>query len=199
METKRCRRCGEEKARTCFYANKANRDGLGPYCKPCKVAHVAEWRRRNPEKTLAQRAAYRERHAEAIAARVQASKDADPGRWAAYWRDYYSANADTIRARARRWAKDNPGRRMEQERKRRAAKWGAERIETIDRERVIARDNSTCHLCGKKVRRSDIHLDHLIPLSKGGTHTYNNVAVAHSRCNVIRGAGRTPAQLLLIG
>jgi HNH endonuclease len=41
-------------------------------------------------------------------------------------------------------------------------------------------------------------LDHLIPLSRGGTHEPANVSLAHLRCNVSRGAGRKPAQLWLI-
>ena len=27
-------------------------------------------------------------------------------------------------------------------------------------------------------------LDHIIPLSQGGTHTYNNVQLAHFLCNI---------------
>jgi 5-methylcytosine-specific restriction endonuclease McrA len=42
-------------------------------------------------------------------------------------------------------------------------------------------------------------LDHLIPLSKGGNHTSDNLALAHGRCNSRRGAGRIPAQLRLLG
>jgi len=55
----------------------------------------------------------------------------------------------------------------------------------------------TCHICGKKVRRDRIQLDHLIPLSKGGPHTYENLAVSHPYCNQSRGDGRLPAQLRL--
>lgn len=30
-------------------------------------------------------------------------------------------------------------------------------------------------------------LDHIIPLSKGGTHTYDNVQPAHAHCNFMKG------------
>lgn len=29
-----------------------------------------------------------------------------------------------------------------------------------------------------------MHLDHIIPLSKGGTHEPNNVRITHAKCNL---------------
>lgn len=67
------------------------------------------------------------------------------------------------------------------------------------------RDGWRCHLCGGKVpnrdhknRVLDPEIDHLVPVSAGGSHTWDNVALAHRRCNMSRGA-RGPAQLRLLG
>ena len=30
-------------------------------------------------------------------------------------------------------------------------------------------------------------IDHVVPLSKGGTHTWDNVHLAHKRCNMVKG------------
>ena len=81
----------------------------------------------------------------------------------------------------------------------RARKHGAARVEKIDRQYVIARDKSICHICGKRVPAGEIELDHLVPLSRGGDHTHDNVAVSHRVCNRRRGAGHIDAQLRLIG
>jgi 5-methylcytosine-specific restriction endonuclease McrA len=32
-------------------------------------------------------------------------------------------------------------------------------------------------------------LDHKVPLSHGGSHTYSNVQLAHAFCNITKGAG----------
>jgi len=69
-------------------------------------------------------------------------------------------------------------------------------VSAVDRTLVFARDNGICHICKKKVNPKSWHLDHLIPLSKGGEHTYQNVAVAHPFCNLSRG-NRGAAQLRL--
>ena len=46
---KECKKCKEVKPLTDFYKNKANKDGLGSYCKPCSNRITKEWGKRNPE------------------------------------------------------------------------------------------------------------------------------------------------------
>jgi 5-methylcytosine-specific restriction endonuclease McrA len=41
-------------------------------------------------------------------------------------------------------------------------------------------------------------VDHLVPIAAGGSHTWDNVAVAHWDCNQSRGH-TGPAQLRLVG
>jgi len=60
---------------------------------------------------------------------------------------------------------------------------------------VAVRDNWICHLCGgvvpnreSRCRPLDPTIDHLIPLSAGGQHVPENVALAHFICNSRRGA-----------
>ena len=64
---------------------------------------------------------------------------------------------------------------------------------------IIARDDSRCHLCGKKVKPDEIHLDHLVPLSRGGTHDESNIRVAHAFCNLSKRDRPRGEQLLLLG
>ena len=60
--------------------------------------------------------------------------------------------------------------------------------ENISRARVWLRDKGTCGICHEKADKNRWHLDHVIPLSKGGTHTYGNVQVSHPSCNWKKGA-----------
>jgi len=34
----------------------------------------------------------------------------------------------------------------------------------------------------------DLHFDHVVPLSKGGPHTTENIRPSHSTCNLKKGA-----------
>lgn len=74
-----------------------------------------------------------------------------------------------------------------------------ERQERVSRAYIIARDRSRCHLCRKKCDPSEIHLDHLIPLSRGGTHDAANVRVACADCNLSKRADARNDQLMLVG
>lgn len=56
------------------------------------------------------------------------------------------------------------------------------------REAVIARDGYVCGICRGAVEPDDVHIDHIKPWSKGGTHALSNLQVAHSVCNMRKGA-----------
>ncbi|SIQ57535.1 HNH endonuclease [Bacillus cereus] len=72
----------------------------------------------------------------------------------------------------------------------------------ISIERLLKRDGNACYLCGETVNvnidtNDDYYpsIEHLIPIAKGGTHTWGNVKVAHRRCNSLkqdRGVEYTP-------
>lgn len=57
----------------------------------------------------------------------------------------------------------------------------------LNRRAVFARDDSTCQYCGDKAE----NLDHVIPRSRDGTHTWENVVAACRACNTRKG-NRTP-------
>lgn len=53
---------------------------------------------------------------------------------------------------------------------------------------VIMRDGPVCQLCGGDVDLNDVHLDHIMPFSKGGKTVTSNLQVTHSVCNIRKGA-----------
>lgn len=61
----------------------------------------------------------------------------------------------------------------------------------LTRFEIFIRDNFTCQYCSTKT--SQLTLDHVIPRSRGGKHSWENVVGACVSCNH-RKAGRTPAE-----
>lgn len=52
------------------------------------------------------------------------------------------------------------------------------------REQIKRRDNYTCQLCGKYMPDEvGLHIDHIIPISKGGKSVPSNLQVLCSKCN----------------
>lgn len=89
--------------------------------------------------------------------------------------------------RVNRWKSDNPYKARLNSQKtaqtRRARKKAAF-VESITPIIVFERDGWLCGICGKLVGREDASIDHIMPLSKGGLHSYVNVQTSHLRCNV---------------
>lgn len=53
----------------------------------------------------------------------------------------------------------------------------------LSRQNVFLRDDFQCQYCGEIFGERKLTIDHIIPLSKGGTHEWCNVVAACSRCN----------------
>lgn len=113
-----------------------------------------------------------------------------------YYSNYNNERKDDLEYRKRvnkttaEWKKRNPEKANEQWHTRRASKYATE-YEKIDNEIVFKRDNYICQICIVKVDLAlqwpdpmSKSLDHVIPLSKGGTHLYSNVRLAHLICNL---------------
>jgi len=56
-------------------------------------------------------------------------------------------------------------------------------VEDVDHWTVYERDGGICAICCKSVPPSRYGVDHRIPLSRGGEHSYANVQLVHPRCN----------------
>ena len=91
----------------------------------------------------------------------------------------YDRKKDVKRDHRKRWRKHDKG---------------------ITLDALYARDNGICYLCGKPCDYSDMSIndgvfiagnmypsiDHVKPLARGGTHTWDNVKLAHRICNSIK-------------
>jgi 5-methylcytosine-specific restriction endonuclease McrA len=58
------------------------------------------------------------------------------------------------------------------------------KVPPVNRRGVLQRDTHSCQYCGS---RKKLTLDHVIPRSKGGQHTWDNVVTACERCNGTKG------------
>lgn len=104
-------------------------------------------------------------------------------------------NLDMCKKCYRQHMKDNPDKykfietQRRQGRVRRARKRNAP-SEPYTTEQVYKKTNGICGICGKRIRLGlevnnpkRLTVDHIIPLSKGGTDYFENVQPAHSICN----------------
>jgi 5-methylcytosine-specific restriction endonuclease McrA len=142
----------------------------GKRCASCSVVHARDYAR----------------------ARAMRDHDATPRRCAECGQQFSPVYGDKLKRYCSRLCSKKACNRTARIRYK-ALKRGAT-VESVNSTRVFVRDGWLCHLCGgktDKARRGTYHpkapeLDHIVPLSKGGAHSYANTACAHRKCNAAK-------------
>lgn len=164
-----CKACGEGKPFTEFHLDKAGTDGYRAQCKPCRNSYMSGYYDANRDARMAyeqDRRTNRPEHMRALdMARYERDKDKRV--------ELASKHSHIRRARLRETEVDA--------------------AVTVKSLRKMHGDD--CCYCGVtmdfKVRarsegiaRNRASLEHVLPLSRGGTHTFDNAALACHHCNV---------------
>jgi len=130
------------------------------------------WRERNVEKYREQRRVRNERNRERIAAYNRSWRAKHFERQSQLSRDWKAANRDRVLDHGMAYT---------------ARQLGAY-VAPVHRAEILERDLGLCGICGDAVDPASYHVDHVIPMTKGGTHEPDNVQVAHPLCNLSKGA-----------
>lgn len=112
-----------------------------------------------------------------------------------YSREYYYKNKDRHRENMKQWKLANPDRAKKLHadvQARRRAKLRAVKSDGYERLYIFHRFAGICIVCDEDINLEllfphpdSFTIHHLIPISKGGDNTRNNVAPAHFKCNLM--------------
>jgi 5-methylcytosine-specific restriction endonuclease McrA len=188
---KTCCSCGQEKPRNEFHKNCHAPDGLRIQCKPCTRAINRKSVARHHEKRKAEkRAEYQRlkgdpRYKAYVAAYTAANKD----RKREYDREYRERTKEKQAQWTKDWIKANPDKRRaissNYKHRRRAQEAGG--VSTTTLMAWTAAQKKVCYWCGCKCAKG-FHVDHYVPLSKGGAHEVSNLVIACGPCNLRKNA-----------
>jgi len=130
-------------------------------------------------------------------------------------REYYKANRESIREKERRkraekpevaeaqrirakeWRKRNPD-KVRQSNMKRLGLIKAAFVDKVDKKALLIACGYVCQMCGVTVQVEDrtgdnhAHLDHIIPLSKGGIHAQFNCQILCRKCNLSKNNKTSP-------
>jgi 5-methylcytosine-specific restriction endonuclease McrA len=152
-------------------------------CQPCKKAHsdyIVSYYLKNSEKLRSNR---KEKYY------LNQEKEIN------YIRKWRLKNPKHNSSYQKKYRKLNPESKRRSERRRRAKKF-ENGFEVYKEYQVLEIYGNSCHICLKPIDlfaprqpgldgwEMGLHIDHLIPLSKGGPDTINNVRPSHGSCNV---------------
>ena len=165
----RCSSCVEVNQLDSFSKSKASWTGYCDICKRCARVRYETWAKANPDVLRCVRKATVARRSDKI-------------------RIYRRKNRESAREACKRWRDSHPGWGREHAAKRRAIKLNA----TIgDIKPIVAfistthsMDRVRCYWCKKLVPKKLRQVDHIIPLSRGGAHSIDNLCRSCRHCNL---------------
>lgn len=151
-----------------------------------RLEHQKIYETQHPE--IAERRArnYRIKHREEINARARTERLAHPERHRERSLAYRLRHPERVREQARRTShkhreRVNVNRRTYYARKKHAT--GTHTVQDIQTQ--YDRQDSKCYWCGKKLGKAkhEYHVDHVIPLVRGGSNNPDNLVIACPHCN----------------
>jgi len=183
-----------------FSRDSSHKDGFRSHCKTCEKRRAKAYRDTHQEQCQITSKAYRDAHKEEIAAKVSA-RQKQSETYKTYQKRYhqehideihrvqkeqYEANKAFLQERQRAYGKTEQGRIVSRAHKhrRKAQKRMSEGSYTSQQlKEQLLRQKSRCYYCKKKLTQN-WHADHVVPLSKGGSNTIENIVIACEPCNL---------------
>lgn len=165
----------------CVHGHIAERrvtDGCCVECSKVKRTKIADSQREYM-------ARYREDRIDAIRAydRQRYAEDAEAKR--EWHRNHYAANIEAKRGKAARWRRANPDAKRASNRGRKALHRNAVGSHTAtDIAALRIAQGNCCGICGADLSIAGEHVDHMTPLSRGGSNDPSNLMVLCPPCNL---------------
>lgn len=192
-EYKACSKCKQVKPLSEFHKSKAAKSGHKPACKACKSEANKTYRAENKELIKSIKKNWYRNNPEKVKeyqAKAKQNLRLNPE----YSKNYYEKNKAKLNAKHREWRAKNHKKAREIEKNYRLKNPQVGRLQS-QRRRALKMQNgiflvtvndsikilkNSCFYCGQDSQ----HLDHVIPLTRGGRHSLGNLVASCAKCNI---------------
>ena len=158
-------------------------------------ARKAAWKRANPERVHASYVAWRAANADRERAAQRAWRAANKDRFDEHTKAWRANNPEKVRIMNANYHANNKEMRKVNSHRRRARLQAAEGShDANDIKKIYTAQKGKCACCRKMVG-DDYHVDHITPLSRGGSNWPDNIQILCAPCNLSKGA-KDPIQFM---
>lgn len=154
-------------------------------CKQCSAENSSKWRKENPERAKEIDRVSKASDKERAAGWIKSWRIKNPEKVAKYNRDYYRNNPNASASR-KKWRENNKSRKNELNSIRKMRKKFSMPVDFEERALTESRWEEMYKKCCRMFQLTGHkwHVDHIIPLSKGGRHHYSNFQILPAVLNV---------------
>jgi 5-methylcytosine-specific restriction endonuclease McrA len=194
-----CKECGNKRSKEHYKKNKES-----------ALKRVKEYYQTNKDSVLKYQKEYYEDNKDYLLSYHKAYRESNRDVKIGYYRQYYKENKQavsdkkkenyqknkhSILNKTKKYKKLNPDVARRSNTRRRARKLD-NGFESYTEEQVLNLYGNNCHICnigidllaprqaGAKGWEMGLHIDHVVPISRGGPDTLDNVRPSHGKCNL---------------
>ena len=144
-------------------------------------------RESHKEEIAKQRRQHYQEHKEEVDKRAKQYRETHKGKMAEYWEQYRKTHKKEIAEWSKKWGQTPNGKASMKascaNRRALTKDLTLEMVKRVYEDNIRCCGVLTCCLCGKPIKSGEDCLEHSIPLSRGGANNYENLGVAHRKCN----------------
>ena len=182
LQIKICPGCKVQKTVDDFHVNKIRKDKVCFLCKDCACEITRKWGAENPERALENAYRWARENPEKSRKIHKRYYLKNRDRLLENSRNRYYELIDHYTALGKAWRAANPEKVRARGERRRARKAAVPSGPKPTLDELIDMQDGTCVYC-RTVDPPIWHMDHVIPISKGGPDTADNVVAACASCN----------------
>jgi hypothetical protein len=184
-EPTKCTKCGRTYSWSVEYFTPRRRNKLGGCEQPCRSCNK-DIRAKSDRRKASRKAYYKLHHDEALSYAKQWYRD-NAIRARAKTKRYYEENRELRIEAVKRWMKAHPlVQRLHYQRRRLKIAESCGQLNRHDIDLQYKNQKGRCWWCNIKLREK-YHLDHCVPLSRGGLHDRRNIVISCPKCNLTKG------------
>ena len=187
MQTKLCAKCGETKTVDMFAKSRC-KSGISNLCRSCHNQSKLEWSKNNKDKRRESLAKHYDANYKKIIERAKIWKLENPLKVKKSGAKRYIKNKDRMLSMNKEWNRINSVKMRSYCAARRARlKSCNERFTNLDVDHIYTAQKGRCAYCKAKVGNR-YHVDHIVPMAKGGRNRKDNLQICCPTCNLKKSA-----------
>jgi len=184
IDYKCCSKCKINKVISEFSKDRSRKDGIRVTCKQCDSLRLKIYNNKNKDRNIERRKIYTINNKEKISLRAKSYQIANKEKITELRRK----NKDKLKEYNKIYSQTQARKISSKNYKYKRRSITKQGDATTQQILKLQKNAKVCYWCKCSLKNVKVHIDHYVPLSKGGEHTLSNLVVSCQSCNLTKSA-----------